>query len=109
MCSRVFLKICSSCFVFSALFLSLKIKCFFLCSGGGRRARVPLPLQVESRVPEAILVFVIPATICVKVGGLVAAATNAVFFRNFINGRSHFEKVDLQINESFPSIWLKTG
>ena len=44
---------------------------------------VPLLLHAESRVPETILVFVIPATIDVKVGGLVAAATDAVFSHKF--------------------------
>ena len=41
---------------------------------------MPFLLQVENRVPKAIPVFVIPATIDIKVEGLVAAATYTVFF-----------------------------
>ena len=74
-----------------------------------RRQRTPFFLPVESRAPITIPVFVMPAVIDIKVGGLVAAATYSVFPINFTNRHSHFEKVDLHINKSPPSIWLKTG
>ena len=44
---------------------------------------MPFLLQVENRVPKAIPIFVIPATIDIKVEGLVAAATYTVFSHKF--------------------------
>ena len=54
-----------------------------LCSEGGSRVEVPLLLQIVNRVAKNILVFVISASIDVKVVGLVAAAIHAVFFHKF--------------------------